>query len=173
MPGIADHAIVMGSLDFSFSISEYLQSRQVWEYNKADWIGFKRLLNQYKWRWIDETNPDDAAKTFTDTLLKLAKQFIPRKTVYVSNGSHPWINQMCLDLINSKQQAWGTPSYHEKAKICSKGLFDEYLAYVRRMKNELSKLKRGSKQWWSLSKRLINKAGKSVEIPFLKKADGS
>ena len=41
------------------------------------------------------------------------------------------------------------------------------------MKNEISMLKRGSKQWWSLLKRLMSKAGESAEIPSLKKNNGS
>ena len=105
--------------------------------------------------------------------MELAQSFIPRKTIYESISSHPWINQTCLELISEKKAAWNTPDFHKKAEVCSRGLFREYLSYVQRTKTELAKLRRGSKQWWSLSKRLMNKAGSSTDIPALKRSDSS
>ena len=50
----------------------------------------------------------------------------------------------------------------------SAALQQEFLAYVRTIKERLSSLRRGSKQFWSLSKKLLLGCDKKINIPTLK-----
>ena len=52
-------------------------------------------------------------------------------------------------------------------QLCSEGFFEEYLKYVSRIQKELSRLPRGSKLWWTLSRRIMLKPEKACNIPPL------
>ena len=61
--------------------------------------------------------------------------------------------------------------YKDVAKRCSQSLFEEYLKYVKRMREKLKKLSKGSKQWWRVAKQLMDRSAMSSGIPALKAGD--
>ena len=95
-------------------------------------------------------DPNLAAKVFIDYILSAAKKFIPFRVAQTYKSSHPWLNDVCKELVARKRAAFGTPSFQACQTDCSAGLLREYSKYVECIKPKLSSLPRGSKTWWEI-----------------------
>ena len=171
LPGVSDHSMVLATFDTKIQWNESTR-RQVWLFHKANWKHLSEALLGTDWSWIAESMPDDAAEKLQEKLLELMRQFIPNKSILVRSGSHPWLNEDCLALIKEKRAAWGTPAQGEASSKCSRGMLDQFYLYVDTVKTKLSKLKRGSKAWWKISKQLMMKSTSPCSIPALRHVDG-
>ena len=93
------------------------------------------------------------------------ERFIPQKTVSFS-ASHPWLDADSLSLVAAKIRADGTPDFPKAARECSDGLLCAFNRYTERVRARLRHLRRGSKQWWRLSKELCSKRAKTASPPL-------
>ena len=50
---------------------------------------------------------------------------------------------------------------------------EEYKAYVSRTRQELEKMLRGTKKWWSKTQEILQEKGKTCNIPALKESSSS
>ena len=100
------------------------------------------------------------------------KASIPTHPISQTVMSHPWVNDRYRELVREKIAVAGTDNYAFACEKCSRGFFEEYLKYVKRTQQELSKLPRGSKLWWKMSRRLLLKLERTSSIPPLKKKEG-
>ena len=167
LAGVSDHSIVLAKLQTKIQIRGVV-SRQVWKYEAANWSELRRSLSTFDWRRIDGSTPDDAAAWFQDILMELLIRFIPRKTIQIHCGAHPWFDDFCLDLVRKKRLAWGTPGQFEASLLCSQGLLQRYRAFISLTKSKLRAAKRGSKSWWKISKQLMLKSTSPSSIPALR-----
>ena len=47
-------------------------------------------------------------------------------------------------------------------------MVEEHLKYIAKLKTQIAKLKKGSKQWWRLNRQLLNKRAKLSSVPPLR-----
>ena len=94
LPGVADHNIARVAMQCEH-FDSVSSSRTVWLRHKADWQGLKHSLNSISWHDVLNCHANEAAIMFSDTVMGLAKKFIPQTTVHVDSQRHPWITQAC------------------------------------------------------------------------------
>ena len=59
-------------------------------------------------------------------------------------------------------------SYDDKRDQCPRIMVEEHLKYIAKLKTQIAKLKKGSKQWWRLNRQLLNKRAKLSSVPPLR-----
>ena len=171
LPSVADHKLVLVKLAFDVPRVRTC-TRELWIYKCADWAGLRHELAQTDWRWIDSMCPTQAAEELTQQILRAARRHIQTRRVELGKSSHPWLNERCLRLVRAKERAAGTEDYPRACAQCSAGIMEEYEAYIRRTRDELRELRRGSKLWWRKSRALLHKLAATSSIPGLKTRSG-
>ena len=172
-PPIADHCVVCMTIDVETASADPVE-RFVWDYRRANWNDLCRALEDVNWKDVlEESSVNDAARRITDIILDTAKIHIPHRTARFTKRSHPWMTDRAVAAIRSKCEAYGTPEFEAASRRCREVIADEYRAHIRRLRNKISNLKKGSKQWWSLNRQLLNKTAKTSSIPPLRDSKGA
>ena len=78
-------------------------------------------------------------------------------------GTHPWLEEQCLEAIRHKHASQGSESSETASRACTDAISAAYLKYIE--KSDLKSIRRGSKQWWAIAKTLMDGATKTVGIP--------
>jgi hypothetical protein len=125
--------------------------RTVYDYKHAPWNRIRAHLSSTDWSSIDSSHVDFATAEITRIILRALDLFVPKRQVFDSNPTHPWLNDRCLELIRAKRSAEGTHQFPEVAAACSAGILMEFHKYIGDAKRKLKKLRRGSKAWWRYS----------------------
>ena len=169
---ISDHASVLVRVDVPMPSIEVLV-RTVWDFRNADWTSLLAAFEGFTWdTTLPYNNPDEAAAKIGTTILEHARRYIPRKTICERKGSHPWLDNECLKAIQHKHACQGQASFLSAAQTCTATISAAYSKFIEATRAELQTLKRGSKQWWSMAKCLMDGAGKRTGIPSLRVKDG-
>ena len=117
---------------------------------------------------------DAAAQNFTDAVMRLLVQCIPKIKIQEQNNcEHPWLTDKCKEAISRKRAAFGQPEFVQKRDDCSQILSEAYQTFVQKTRLELLSLKKGSKQWWKQARQLMRSAAPQANMPTLKRDDGS
>ena len=87
------------------------------------------------------------------------------KHISESKGSHPWLEEQCLEAIRHKHASQGSESYETAARACTDSISAAYRKYIEKKKCDFKYLKRGSKQSWAIAKTLMGGATKTAGIP--------
>ena len=167
---ISDHNMVLACFDIGIPEST-LVSRKVFDYAMADWASIKRDIAAFDWRSIDRESVDDAERFLHNNLVSILRTHIPERTLHERKSAHPWVNERCLIAIRAKNAAQGTTEFTAASASCSATLFEEYLEYIKRLRDKLRKEKRGSKGWWRVADRIMEKKGGQEAIPALRNSD--
>ena len=172
LPKIADHAIVETVL--ALTVNETTPTlRKIWLMGAGDWLRLSDNIAEHDWSSLSTADPDAGAEILTHTVLNYARQCIPEKMISESKVKHPWLNSKVLELVRDKVAKQGTAAEAEAIKACSVGVREEYEAWVSRVRQEISEMPRGSKQWWSKTNCLLSKAQKACSINALQGASGT
>ena len=172
LPKIADHNLVLTRVALQVTLSDPV-ARQLWDYKKSDWQGLLQALGDTDWHdYFSQIAPDEAAAKFTDHIICTARRYIPVRLQSFRPSSHPWLNDRCFSLIQSKIDAEGTPEYAAKQYACTKGMLEEHEKYVQRTRAKITSLQPSSKKWWKLSGSLMLKANQTSAIPPIKSEEG-
>ena len=68
-------------------------TRIVTNYNRADWTSINRELSSHQWPDLDEeTNLDEAAKTWTNDFNTIVDRHTPHKKITIRPGDNKWMN---------------------------------------------------------------------------------
>ena len=169
---IADHHCVLAECTFQVDVFSP-SCRSVWNFRSADWPAICEHVALLDFSFVESESVDVAALRLTAILLSVCDSFVAKRTVVEKSSSHPWLNERCRVAVLEKQDAFGTDSYAAKCISCSAVLREEYGAYVLSVKRRLAHLRSGSKQFWSLSKKLLLRDSSSCTIPALKDDAGS
>lgn len=170
---VNDHFMVLGYLDFPITGSRF-QPRECFMYKEARWKHLNVAFGRIKWKDVFAgCSPDDAVNMFLKIVLSTVKEYIPYKVVRTFKSTHPWLNEICANLVVKKRAAFGTFEYGLRQQECSEGIRQEYLKFVAPTKEKLSSLPRESKAWWKLSKNLSMQTSPCIPIPPLKQKDGT
>ena len=129
---VEDHNQVLTTVALGVPV-EVKEARECWLYSKADWAGFRQELAGTNWDFLDNLDANAAQRSLTDHLLTTARKYVPVEKRLLTKSSHPWLNERCLELVQEKRNAEGTPEYGEKTWLCSEGLLEEFHRYVGRV----------------------------------------
>ena len=105
---------------------------------------------------------DDAELFLHNTLFSILRLHVPERTLHERISAHPWGNERCLLAIRSKHASQGTDEFSSTSATCSATLFEEYLEYIKRMRDKLRKEKLGSKGWWRATDRIMDKQDREL-----------
>lgn len=179
LPRLADHSAVL--VKFFLDVPKQVPvQRECWKYSKADWAALNKELAETNWnqvlfgtenlagRTLTEEQVDTAATKLTRHVLDTARKHIPVRRRTVFKSTHPWLDEHCKALVQKKRAAEGTPEYDKRVKECSEGVLQAYKAYVKKTREDLKKLPRSSKKWWSMARSLAQKSERNSSIPPLK-----
>ena len=133
---------------------------------QATFHGLKDQLANAEWG--AEIDPDEAASRMTDTVLSAAGVSIGKRQLREQKGTHPWINDKVLWLVQQRRAAAGTAEEREAAEACSRGIMAEYLKHTVHAKGELETMKNCSKAWWKKARELQHRQTASATIPALR-----
>ena len=135
---------------------------------RADWKGLNEKLNSTDWSPLRQGTANDAARFFMETLWISLCAFIPYEKIKFQKKSHPWINSRCEEAIRRKNAAEGTPQFQAMQQQCTSALAEEYHQYLKKLKEKITSLKKGSKQWWKLNRELLERKTKCSSIAPLR-----
>ena len=171
LPKIADHAVVAVEVEWQVA-EEKRQPRKVWQMGAADWVRLQALLEEQDWCFLSELDPDEGAEKLTQIILKLSRECIPEKWISEHKTKHPWLSGKVLALVQEKADAQGSVQEAALTQACSEGVLQEFHEWVRKTRDAIARLPRGSKQWWTKTRELLMKAQKVCSVPALKSEEG-
>ena len=149
-----------------------LATRRVYLFHRARWGDLNTAIAAVPWNpALVNLRGSQAAAFVTSTILGLAKQFIPQKVVRPKTAQS-WVSERCVQLVEAKCAAEGTPEYARLQAGCSAGPCEEYTAHVRSLKAKASSL-RSTKGWWWLASAMKMRSSSSLSTPPLQRRDGS
>ena len=168
---VADHSIVTTRLNLALP-QTVAHKREVWSYSKADWDRLKTELHVTDWSFLACRDASLAAATLTQVCLQKAARYIPKRILQARKCTHPWLTDEIVQLVAAKRGATEKAEYAKCVKACSEGIMAEYNSYAARSRQALLDARRGSKQWWMLSRELLMQRTKIDSIPALRSDDG-
>ena len=154
VPAIADRKGVLVSINLP-TLKLHVIERTVWVYKNANWEGLTNSLKEFDFADILAKDIDSAVESFVEVVLSKANQFIPTPALREVKGIHPWLTDKCRAAIVFKHSREGTSDYKDASELCTQEFRLAYAGYVDAIRAELRDLPKGSKQWWSLSKVLM------------------
>ena len=164
---IADHKFLLAHVPCP-EITSLRVVRKRFNLRRAEWSNLKDSLKKIDWTALKKGSADDAAKYFLEMLWFTLCNHIPYEEVSIHKRSHPWLNQKCEEAINAKNAAESTENYAEMRQKCTEVLTGEYQKHLAQLKDKISNLKKGSKEWWRLNRELLDKKSKCSSIPPLR-----
>lgn len=114
----------------------------------------------------------DSVGSVMSRIFDTCAQFIPYRSMVLHNGSHPWIDKACRKAIQRKCAAAGLPCYKQVAQKCSDVLMNAFKKFQQKIKFKLTDHSISSKNWWRVSKSLLNRGQADSSIPSLKDSHG-
>ena len=173
-----DHLTIFLSLNFKVKCDK-AYDRLVWLYDKADWIGYRNALESADWSPVFENESvDGACRIWTDTVLNIARQFIPNKVIKVRPKDAPFYNSdlRCMKRKVDRKYRLARRSqnpYHWESYCQSR---NAYVAAVREAKEEhllktASDLRKhealSPKKWWHTVKQMLGQNKQSQYPPLI------
>jgi len=168
---IADHEAIIAEVKLPVAKCVAIV-RNVWHYKGAAWQNMKCFLKACSWHRLRQGSVNEAFDYFMDLLTSLCHKYIPSTTIQVQNQTHPWLTQACTEAIEAKNQATAGADFTAARDKCASVLNNAYKEYIVKLKARIAKLPRGSKQWWSLNRELLNKKARLSSVPPLRDSNG-
>ena len=169
---IADHRLVSTRLQWQVPTTIEVE-REVWSFSSADWVAVFEALEENPWEELLSSDVDEGVHSIAAAVTASMERGIPRRQLRQPKCSHPWITPTVVAAIKDKVEAAGTEHEKESAEQCSARILQEFDAYTVRMRQKLREQRPGSKQWWSMSRQLMQMKGRVSSIPALRAPDGS
>ena len=169
LPKISDHCGVLANFKFSLQMFP-CPSRTVWCYRSADWSRFSEFLSEHDFSFLFTLDVDAATEKFTSILLDGCERFM-KKVLSPEISAHPWLTERSRQAIRKKHASVNTPEYAKSCLECSQILLEDFHLYVASIKERMKFMRRGSKEYWSLVKKLMLGSNHKLSIPTLKHDD--
>ena len=126
---VADHKGVMTAVTFKIPETASHQ-REVWHFREADWERMTSNIEETNLEFLAATFPSEGAKRFTEELLNIAEENIPRRSANIRKSTHPWLTERGEEAVRRKHAAQGTEQETEAARECSEILLEEHYDFV-------------------------------------------
>jgi hypothetical protein len=171
-----DHHTVSGRIKFNIKRPKAYQ-RVMWQYELADFDGFRTKLGDIDWDECFVSNDiDKIAQTWTNTLISVAHDYIPNKVVTVRPWDKPFYNGYLRRLRRAKDRAHRRAKYDNTSEAWQifRSHRNHYFSEIKRLKSETEirllvdlgeSIMSNPRRWWSLSKKLLH--NKTTSVPSL------
>ena len=179
----SDHCQISAQLNFQHSPSTCFK-REIWKYNEADFDGFRAELTNYDWNTCFEADDvNEAANSWTQAFMSIARQFIPHKTVVIRPNDKPWYNNDLRRLRRIKERTHCRAknshlpddwlSFREARNIYVHALDEARVQYERAQSDKLkSEHFLSPRKWWQTAKSFLG-VSISFSIPAMLLSDGT
>ena len=159
------HCPVFGMLKFSKPKVKAFK-RHIWSYDKGNYELLRNKARDTDWDSLRDENIDTYATNISNSILTIASECIPNKSITVKPSDPPWITSGLKRQIRKRRRAYrkakATNQSHHWAKF--KRLRNEVTTLIRNCKQQhtdkiTQKLKSenlSSKDWWSTLKAFIS-----------------
>ena len=159
------HCPVFGILKFSKPKVKAFK-RHIWSYDKGNYELLRNKARDTDWDSLRDENIDTYATNISNSILTIASECIPNKSITVKPSDPPWITSGLKRQIRKRRRAYrkakATNQSHHWAKF--KRLRNEVTTLIRNCKQQhtdkiTQKLKSenlSSKDWWSTLKAFIS-----------------
>ena len=172
------HQLVFAKIDFKIFFPPPYQ-RRIWDYPKADVESIKRAVNLIDWDLkFASLDVNERVEFLTNSIVNICSNFIPNRIITVRNKDAPWITPEIKAVLRMKTRVYRR--YVKKGRTLhdlhelnllrsrSKQLINEAKErYEKKLTASLSTAGTGSKRYWSIINRLLNKR-KIPQIPPLR-----
>ena len=176
------HQIVHGRLSIT-NLAPPSYTRKLWFYDRADFLSIRKSVEMFRWKETFEevTHPDEQVEILNEVLLNICSNFIPNQLKKIKPRQIPWITPLIKRFLRKKNRAFksfvkkGHPEdlFEGIQNMIAEGsrLIEEAKhAYFAKVGRKLSDPSTGTKMYWSLVNKILNKA-KIPEIPLLLQND--
>ena len=163
-----DHCTVAVDLDFKIK-KDAAYNRTVWDYKKADIDGLRNAYVNMDDAYIFESNDvDEVCVRWTETVLKIAKKFIPNKVILVRPKDSPWYTAALRLLKRKMLRSFNLFKKHKRLKdwLMYRSFRDDYHTKLDKAEDEYRNNiatsltnNRNSKRWWNTVKWFLGKGG--------------
>ena len=168
-----DHCTIIGEITYLISKRKAYQ-RTMWDFQNANFDGFRHALSEYNWDHIFENNDiDETCETWTEIITNMTNTFVPHRSVTVRPNDKTWYNGYLRRLKKQKFRD------HRKAiRLRTNELWETfrnsrnfYFAECARIKleheekltkNLAAETKTKPKEWWSLAKQIMGNSKTST-----------
>ena len=114
LPKISDHQLILSSISIAIERSSP-PIRDYWLFEKANWRSLDSHFCNVDWHFFFSGLDVDAMVTkFTNHVLNIASEYIPKSRRIPRAYNHQWLNDECLRLLEEKYAAEGTSAYADK-----------------------------------------------------------
>ena len=176
------HQIIYGKLSIR-NPAPPPYTRKLWFYDKADFISIRKSIVMFPWQrtFGEVTHPDDQVKILNEVLLNIFSNYIPNELKKIKPQQVPWITPSIKNFLRKKNHA--SMSFVKKGQPhnllegiqnmttqASRLVDDAKLKYFTDIGRKLSDPSTGTKKYWSLINKILNKS-KIPEIPPLLEDD--
>lgn len=133
--GKSDHQTVNITFDYRRPVKS-VPSREVWRYNRADWITINNEINHLPKSFYDITNVNEAWDNLFKFYMDTLKSHIPRCKIRTQRNT-PWLNKELKRLVSKKNR------YYKKSRRtgCQR-LWMKYKQIRNSLVSELRKAKK-------------------------------
>lgn len=175
-----DHCTVGATMKFRIH-NESAYYRNIWLYNKGDYVGLKSHLTNLDWNTcFSNDDVDKACTAWTEMFLNAARTFIPMKSVLVRPKDSPWYNnelrklkRKVLKLYKKAKMNRNTywNQYKEASLLYHDKLNEAEKQYKQQLNDSLANSK-GEKSWWKTVKNILGNGNNDSYPPILDPSTG-
>ena len=160
-----NHRVVFAKLNLSILYPPPYQ-RTVWFYRKANPELIRRVINEFDWIGVlSNVSVDEKVCYFTETLLNIIHNFIPRERIVCDYRDSPWINNKIKKLISEKNSAYKSYCRFNRDVF----LFEKFLqienskqSYYSKLSSKLANPATSLRTYWSILKIFLNNKKNSL-----------
>ena len=174
-----DHCTV--GIDLTLKVSrDIAYFRHIWLYKHADYLGFRKALIDFDWNicFVNKT-VNEACEIWSETVLNIARMFIPNKVVQIRPNDVPWysteLRRLKRRLIRIFRKAKRVNSIYHWDRY--KRLNREYKEKLEMAEKEFYKAKndslsssRNDKTWWKTVNEILGRNKKDNYPPIFNEA---
>ena len=168
------HQITYAKINFKV-IYPPTYEREVWHFKRAQTNLIRRSINNFDWDLaLNNLSTNEQVEIFTSTILNILRNFIPHETVKIKSKDPPWMNNEIKSALRRKNRLYkklssGVGSNQTKVKfeeatdlVCNL-ISTSKSAYYTNIGEKLNDPSIGSKTYWSILNRVLDK----VKIPSI------
>ena len=151
-------------------------NRQIWLFNQGHYDTLRQACLRTDWNDCRSNDINVYANLFTQKLLYLAEQNIPRKTVRIRPNEPPWITNIIKHKIRQRKRIYRkaklqqTQYYWSKFKTLRNEIVNMIrnakIAYYNKLACNIKNDRTKTKNWWKTLKSFISKSNPSTIPPL-------
>ena len=168
------HEIIFSEINFKvFYPPPY--KKKIWDYKNADINKINESLSQVNWdRHLNHKDPNEQITFLNDCIINVFNNYCPNKIITCHDKEPPWMTDGIKKLLNEKESVYkqyvmngfqneDKINLKKKQKECSLAITAAKELYLINEGNKLNDPLLGTKKYWSILNRFLNK----IKVPLI------